>query len=150
MGCANGILERVKSLVLYGDPLTGKTTWARSLGEHVYSMRQLNLKELVAKQATAHYAVLDDVDIRFFPGYKEWLCQPYISAKLLYKDVTNIKWGRPSIWCTNKDPRNIIWAEINKGNPLWTEEDIQWLEANCIFVSVCKDEPLVTFHASKE
>jgi len=140
----------VKSLILYGDSLAGKTTWARSLGEHVYCMRQLNLKELVAKQATAHYCVLDEVDIRFFPGYKEWLCQPYISAKLLYRDVTNIKWGRPSIWCVNKDPRDVIYGEIRKGNTLWDQCDVDWLEENCIFVSVSKDDPLVTFRANTE
>lgn len=111
-------------------------------------MRQLNLKELVAKQATAHYAVLDDVDIRFFPGYKEWLCQPAISARLLYKDVVNVKWGRPSIWCVNEDPRVTIRKEIDKGNTMWSTIDIDWLEQNCIFIFVSVEEPLVTFPAN--
>lgn len=114
-------------------------------------MRQLNVKDLVRQKDTAHYAVLDDVDIRFFPGYKEWLCQPYVSARLLYRDVQNVKWGRPSIWCVNDDPRDLIYAEIrNNPKTTFTETDVKWLEANCIFVACSLASPLVTFRASTE
>lgn len=69
---------------------------------------------------------MDDIrgGIKFFPAYKEWLgCQEFVTVKEMYKEPKLVKWGKPTIWLANSDPRN--------------EEqhcDVQWLEANCYFV----------------
>lgn len=84
----------------------------------------------------AEYAVIDDIagGIKFFPRYKDWLgCQYEFMLKELYREPRLFKWGRPCIWCSNTDPRLDV-----------TEAEVEWLEANCIFVYI--DRPI--FHAS--
>lgn len=142
---------RRKSLVLYGRSLTGKTTWARSLGSHIYSQRVLNVKEVDRLLDVAEYHVLDDVDLRYFPAWKDWLGgMSHIGLRLMYRDVRLINWGRPCIWCNNSDPRDVIRRSLamhdGAGDGKFCQEDLDWLEANCQFIEV--DEELVTFHAS--
>jgi len=91
------------------------------------------------------YAVFDDIrgGIKFFPAWKDWLgAQREFMVKQLYADPRMFKWGRPSIWCANKDPRDEMRLHFFKGE--FTEGDIEWLEANCIFVEI--NSPI--FHAS--
>lgn len=142
---------RRKSLVLYGRSLTGKTTWARSLGNHIYSQRLLNVKEVVYGMESARYHVLDDVDLRYFPAWKDWLGgMQWIPVRQMYRDVVNMQWGRPCIWCNNTDPRDVIRRSLNmhngEGDGKFSGEDLDWLEANCVFVHV--DEAIATFHAN--
>lgn len=67
--------------------------------------------------------------LEFFHSYKFWLgCQAQFYATDKYKGKKLIHWGRPSILCANHDIRG------DKG------ADIEWLEANCIFVYV--DQPI--------
>jgi len=60
------------------------------------------------------------------------------------------KWGRPSIWCSNKDPREEMYESHKFGERIFKkefgQEDIDWLNANCIFINV--EEPI--FRASTE
>lgn len=135
-------LGRVKSLVLFGRSLTGKTSWARSLGQHVFFGELFSGAMADMITPDVKYAVFDDIrgGITFFHGWKAWLgCQAEFNNKALYKDPSPIKWGRPSIWCSNKDPReemcHYVFGEryFHKG---YSQEDIDWLEANCIFVEI--------------
>jgi len=74
----------------------------------------------------ADYAVFDDMrgGIKFFPSWKEWLGgQQVVTVKKLYRDPMQLKWGKPSIWLSNVDPR----ADLEP-------EDVNWLEGNCLFV----------------
>ncbi|AEF58773.1 Rep2 [Mosquito VEM virus SDBVL G] len=115
------------SLVLFGPSRTGKTVWARSLGTHLYFCGLYSYKEAV-KASEAEYAVFDDIQggIKFFPSFKNWLgCQAEFQVKGLYRDPELIKWGKPSIWVSNTDPRHDM-----------TPEDVHWMEANCVFVEV--------------
>lgn len=98
------------------------------------------------------YAVIDDIrgGITYFPGWKDWLgCQPEFMVRRLHMDAKLFKWGRPTIWCANKDPREemMYWKlgerVYHKG---FGSEDIEWLDANCIFVEIT--DP--TFHANIE
>lgn len=74
------------------------------------------------------YAVFDDMQLKFVPQYKNWLgCQKQFQVKQLYKDPEIIDWGKPCIWLSNDDPRHE--AHL-------TENDIKWLEGNCVFVEV--------------
>lgn len=107
----------------------GKTVWARSLRqEHTYYGGLFCLDEY---NEDADYAVFDDIQggLEFFHAYKFWLGhQAEFFATDKYKGKKLIKWGKPSIWCSNTDPR------MDKG------ADVDWLDANCTFVFI--DEPL--------
>lgn len=61
-----------------------------------------------------------------FPSFKEWLgAQAYVSVKCLYRDPVLVKWNKPSIWLSNKDPRD----ELDGC-------DTDWMERNCMFINV--------------
>lgn len=122
---------RCLSLVLYGDSRTGKTLWSRSLGSHVYTMGMVSGAEL-RKVASddVKYAIFDDMrgGMKFFPAFKEWLgAQAYVTVKELYREPALVKWGKPSIWISNGDPRDLLEAG-----------DISWLEQNCVFIEVTR------------
>jgi hypothetical protein len=88
------------------------------------------------KAPDVEYAIFDDIrgGIKFFPSFKEWLgCQAWVTVKCLYKEPKLVKWGKPSIWLANTDPRDDM-----------LQADREWMEANCIFVAV--DSPI--FHAN--
>lgn len=106
----------------------GKTVWARSLGRHAYFGGLFSLDESLDD---VDYAVFDDLQggLEFFHGYKFWLghqAQFYATDK--YKGKRLIKWGRPAIYLSNRDPRE------DKG------ADADWLDKNCTFIYV--DTPL--------
>jgi len=126
---------RVKSLVLYGPSRTGKTSWARSLGKHIYCVGLVSGNECL-KAPDVEYAVFDDIrgGIKFFHSFKEWLgAQPHVSVKVLYREPKLVEWGKPSIWCSNADPRNDMLMV-----------DIEWMEDNCTFIEIT--EPVVEFN----
>jgi hypothetical protein len=115
------------SLVLYGESRTGKTLWARSLGPHIYNVGLVSGTECM-KAAEVRYAVFDDIrgGIKFFPAFKEWLGgQQTVCVKQLYRDPKLVKWGKPSIWVSNDDPRLCM-----------EPSDVSWLEANAKFVEI--------------
>lgn len=120
---------RCLSLVLYGDSRTGKTLWARSLGTHVYTMGMISGDELIkASNSDVKYAVFDDMrgGMKFFHAWKEWLgAQDYVTVKQLYREPKLVKWGKPSIWVSNDDPR----LGMEAG-------EVTWMEKNCVFIEV--------------
>lgn len=121
-------------MVLIGATRLGKTEWARSLGPHCYFGGLFNLDEF---RDDVLYAVFDDVDIDFFPHYKQWFgCQQEFTATDKYRAKRSVKWGKPIIWCSNDDPRE------GKGI------DRAWMNANCVFVQV--HAPLFSARASTE
>lgn len=126
---------RVKSLVLWGcESLTGKTTWARSLGNHIYCLGLVSGDRCMGAP-DVEYAVFDDIrgGMKFFPSFKEWLgCQANVTVKVLHREPKLLPWNKPSIWCANKDPR----LEMD-----W--EDRSWMEQNCTFINV--EEKIVEF-----
>lgn len=80
------------------------------------------------KAAEVDYAIFDDIrgGIKFFPSFKEWLgCQSHVTVKCLYKEPKLLKWGKPSIWLANSDPRD----EMNG-------TDCDWLDANVDFIEI--------------
>lgn len=127
---------RGKSLVLHGPTRTGKTVWARSLGEHAYFGGLFSMEEGID---TAKYAVFDDFGgLKFLPSYKFWMGhqrQFYVTDK--YKGKKLVEWGRPSIWINNEDPREEHGIRA---------DEVEWLNANCVFIHLT--EPIV--HASIE
>lgn len=117
------------SLVLYGDSRSGKTLWARSLGPHVYTVGMISGSELKKVESDdVKYAIFDDIrgGIKFFPAFKEWLgAQAYVTIKELYREPALTRWGKPSIWISNDDPRLVMEAG-----------DVSWMESNCNFIEV--------------
>nr|QTE03667.2 MAG: replication-associated protein [Gemycircularvirus] len=146
IGLGVPLLGRVKSLVLIGPSLLGKTLWARSLGRHIHFHGAFSGKVAFEEAPDAEYAIFDDLrgGIQFFHMWKDWLgCQREFMVKEMYKDPRVLKWGKPSIWLSNKDPRE----EMRCAKPgQFDESDIAWLEANCIFVEI--NSPI--FHANIE
>jgi len=123
---------RLKSLILWGPSRMGKTIWARSLGAHAYFGGLYSLSE---PTEGVKYAVFDDLQggLDYFHAYKFWLgCQKEFYATDKYKGKQLIKWGKPSIYIANNDPRN------DKSC------DKEWLEANCDFIYI--SNPI--FHAN--
>lgn len=111
-----------------------------------YNARQAALADKV------EYAIIDDISggIKYFPHWKAWLGgQPHIQVRLLYRDEMLVQWGKPSMWLSNRDPRDQLRDMVGRD---YSEEqcnnDVSWMEANSIFVYV--DSPLVTFHANTE
>lgn len=75
------------------------------------------------------YGVLDDVDINFFPAYKQWVGgQREFECTDKYKGKRTFDWHKPVIWTVNEinDPR--------EGKNV----DRTWLEQNMIFVRINK------------
>lgn len=127
-----------KSLCMFGESRTGKTIWARSLGRHAYFCGLYSGAEAI-RASGCQYAVFDDIagGIRYFPGFKQWLGgMQQFQVKQLYRDPVLINWGKPCIWLANRDPREDITEST----------DLDWLNANCIFVHVAI--PFVTFYFS--
>lgn len=137
---AHGTLGRSRSLVLWGPSRSGKTTFARSVAEHVYFGGLFSARSALEHSRGGLYAVFDDIrgGIKFFPGFKDWLgCQPCFMVKQLYREPRLMAWGKPSIWVANKDPRDDL-----------DTIDIEWMEANCIFCYVTNENPLFTPYLS--
>lgn len=133
--------HRRRSLVLFGGYGCGKTTWARSLGAHIYFGSQWSGSTAMSGLAEAEYAIFDDWKggLGGLPGYKDWFgCQWHVSVKRLYHDPTMVEWGRPIIWLCNSDPR--VMSRVDDGID-WT-----WMDRACIFVEVVGQ--LATFRAN--
>lgn len=84
----------------------------------------------------ADYAVFDDIQggFEYFPSYKSWLGgQDEFTCTDKYKHKRNVKWGKPTIWCCNYNPRTASGV------------DLDWLEGNVSIVYVAEDEPIAWF-----
>lgn len=137
--------------MLVGDGLTGKTTWARMLGNHLYMKERYNARQASLADGV-DYGVIDDISggIRFFPHWKAWFGgQPHVQVRLLYKDESLIKWGKPLIWINNRDPRDQMRDMISRD---YSEEqcnnDVRWMEQNAIFVDIGAES--IISHANTE
>jgi hypothetical protein len=105
----------------------GKTEWARSLGRHLYFGEQWS-QEACEDSDNVEYAVFDDCKLTYVVNWKGWLGQQkeFITTDK-YKGKKGVKWGKPSIWCCNGDPRDTQGL---------TSEDVEWLNGNCTFIEV--------------
>uniref|UniRef100_A0A8E7G261 Replication-associated protein n=1 Tax=Turdus hortulorum Genomoviridae sp. TaxID=2814995 RepID=A0A8E7G261_9VIRU len=114
--------------IIDSGELDGRAEWVAQAG--------IGLGVPLLESPDAEYAVFDDMrgGIQYFHMWKDWLgCQREFMVKEMYKDPRVLKWGKPSIWLSNKDPRE----EMRCAKPgQFDESDIAWLEANCIFVEI--------------
>lgn len=98
---------------------------------------------LLRDMPDAEYAVFDDMrgGIGMFPSFKEWFgAQSFVSVKKLYRDPVQVPWSKPCIWLSNHDPRAQLMADITDRTPRGKideiDNDIRWMEDNCIFVEL--------------
>lgn len=122
--------DRPKSLWLVGPSRTGKTEWARSLGEkHLYWNGSIDLGTF---DPQAQYSIFDDFDWKYLPYKKQFgggQKQFVVTDK--YRKKKTITWGKPSIFIWNPD--NNPWNDF-------TAKEIDWWMVNCIRVVIT--EPL--------
>jgi len=124
--------------VLYGETRLGKTVWARSLGKHAYFGGLFNLEDF---SESAAYAIFDDISggFGFCPSYKQWMGGQFqFTVTDKYKHKVTVKWGKPTIWLCNRDPR-LEWYKPG------STPDFAWMEDNCDFIEVVA--PI--FHANR-
>uniref|UniRef100_A0A8A4XBY0 Replication-associated protein n=1 Tax=Pavo cristatus Genomoviridae sp. TaxID=2814970 RepID=A0A8A4XBY0_9VIRU len=107
------------------------------LGPHFYFGGQFNMDQLGYDRDDVNYAVFDDIQaLKFFPMWKFWMgAQDTFTVTDKYKGKMTFDWGRPIIWCNNRDPRE---------DP---DTDADWIDGNCIVINVPEDYPLIS-HAS--
>lgn len=101
--------DRPQSLFLIGPSRTGKTSWARSLGEHIYCMSSLVPSALKNKSKEVEFIIFDDIEqstldkSQLGSKWRSYVgCQKYVTVDEKYKPTETINWGIPSIWCLNK------------------------------------------------
>lgn len=119
--------------MLFGPTRLGKTVWARSLGKHNYFAGLFNLDDF---SESAEYAVFDDISggFSFFPGYKQWLGGQFqFTVTDKFKHKRTVKWGKPTVWLCNTDPRNDYYKP-------GSAPDFGWMEENADFVEI--QEPI--------
>ena len=120
--CIGEDVDRPLSLVIWGPSRTGKTEWARSLGNHVFFSGMFDLSVL---RSEYDYVVFDDVSFTSMDFFKCWFgAQKEFSVTDKYMRKQRIMHGKPCVGCFNHDIRAMLWA------------DIEWLELNCLFVNV--------------
>lgn len=113
--------DRPLSLIVIGPSRLGKTAWARCLGTHAYLKGLFSVDPL---KSPYDYLVLDDIDLRFLPSYKELLGgQRDITLTDKYRGKTRVPHGKPCIVLTN-DP--LPFDKLNR----------EWIESNCIIVEI--------------
>ena len=97
-----------RALVVVGPRLAGKTTWARSLGEHVYMVGLHS--GAAADVCNEGHVVCDDLT-KDYPYAKQVLtCQPVVCMARDDGMIVQKKWGKPCIWLCDQwdDPR--LWS----------------------------------------
>lgn len=112
--------DRPKSLILWGPSRTRKTSWARSVGPHMYFNGMFDLSNW---NPDAQYAVFDDWEdwTKFF-GYKQWLgAQKEFTITDKYRKKMTVSWGKPCIICSNELPNFL---------------DKDWISLNCFIIKI--------------
>nr|QCX29439.1 Replication-associated protein [Plant associated genomovirus 9] len=125
-------VRRPKGLVLFGATRLGKTVWARSLGTHFHCGGLWNMSEF---NESVEYAVFDDMVGGLRAGYfnyKDWMGGQFnFTVQDKYMKKRSIRWGKPTIFICNEDPRDQPPAFNDRVGLDWA-----WLEENCVFYEV--------------
>jgi len=112
--------DRPKSLWLCGPTRTGKTTWARSLGPHVYWSGSFILDTF---DESAQYLVLDDIDWQYVPAKKQLFGgQKEFVLSDKYRRKRRLKWGKPVIYLFNRDADP--WNNLSLIEREWYEPNV--------------------------
>ncbi|KAI9448725.1 hypothetical protein F5148DRAFT_1153368 [Russula earlei] len=117
--------DRPKCLVVWGPSRTGKTSWARSLGNHVYLNSAWSAAEV---DEDKDYIIFDDIPFENFFNWQAFMGaqQQFIVTDKYMKKRTIRNWGKPCIWLNNRNPLEVTTDQ-------WKRD---WLQANCTFVNL--------------
>nr|USZ80655.1 replication-associated protein [Tick-associated gemycircularvirus 5] len=111
-------------------------------GNHFFARGKFNGREFVKVEQQVDYYVFDDMEggLRFFPGWKHFLgMQTWFNVRQFHRDPPMVKGGKPCIWICNLDPREEAYAQLrDRDSRVQVENDVAWLEKNCIFVEVAE------------
>jgi len=111
--------DRPRSLVMVGGSRLGKTTWARTLGKHMYFNTMIDLAEW---RDDAWYAIFDDFEFQFIPNKKCFFgAQQEFAITDKYRKKMTVRWGKPSIFLFNELP---------------SELSSDWYQQNCVIVFI--------------
>nr|QHB15163.1 replicase [Insect-associated mastrevirus 1] len=112
--------DRPKSLWLCGPTRTGKTTWARSLGHHIYWSGSFILDTF---DESAQYLVLDDIEWSYVPAKKQLFGgQKEFVLSDKYRRKRRLKWGKPVIYLFNRDADP--WNDLSAMEREWYEPNV--------------------------
>nr|AQT27332.2 replication associated protein [Cotton leaf curl virus] len=129
--------HRPQSIVIEGDSRTGKTMWARSLGQHNYLCGHLDLSPKVYSN-DAWYNVIDDVDPHFLKHFKEFMgAQRDWQSNTKYGKPVQIKGGIPTIFLCNPGPHSSYKEFLDEEKNTALKN---WAVKNAIFITL--DRPL--------
>lgn len=123
------------ALIVVGLPGSGKTTWARSFGEHVYMPCMFSSKDF--QSSGGEYIVCDNIreDEVYAKVYANQVlgCQPVVAVRNEQGGVEYIEWGKPCIWICQPwdDPRrwNAGMAEFIKCSCTVFEVKSGWMSS---------------------
>lgn len=122
--------ERPKSLFIIGPTRTGKTSWARSLGKHIYNMSAL-VPTLVKQKSDEEFILFDDIEqttldkSQLASSWRSYVgSQQFITVHDKYQRPVTINWGIPSVWCLNK---------------MLCFSDMDYVHANSVIVYINKE-----------
>jgi hypothetical protein len=112
------------SMWFVGPSLCGKTSLARSIGDHWYMCNAWNITKI--NDADNAYGVIDDVNWNSIqPYYKSVLGrQKDVTFTDKYVKKLEFKFGRPVIICSNE-------------LPIFSDHEIKWLKLNVEFFKFC-------------
>jgi len=111
--------DRPRSLWLCGPTRTGKTQWARSLGEHNYWN---GMSCLDTFSETANYLIIDDIEWQYVTSKKQLFgAQKEFVATDKYRKKRTIKWGKPCIYLFNPDQDP--WFQLKPSEQDWYKEN---------------------------
>jgi hypothetical protein len=113
----NAGLDRCKVLLMVGPPRTGKSSWARSLGPHVYMSGNWNLKKFI-ETPYYEYVVFDDMNSHVEP-------ERAILLGMNEVDLTDKYIGKKTINCIGKPT---IWLCNHSKIPAWSKAEEYYLE----------------------
>lgn len=108
-------------MYICGPTRTGKTTWARSLGQHNYYN---SIIDFTTYNDAAQYNILDDVNFKYCPQWKQLIgCHSDYTVNPKYGRKKVIKGGIPCIVLCNEDED---WFSV------MTPSQKDYLESNCV------------------
>nr|WAE42713.1 MAG: replication associated protein [Cressdnaviricota sp.] len=112
--------DRPRCLILVGPTRFGKTSWARSLGKHMFWRGQVSYGDW---DQSTEYIVIDDIPWKYIPQKKSILtCMGTVTLTDKYVKKVTVMNDKKSIICTNDMPD--------------FEEDREYWERNSLIVRI--------------
>lgn len=124
--------DRKKCLFLCGKTLTGKSSWAKSIGNPSYFQGMFNLDEY---DDNCTHIVFDDIKWDYIVNPKNWLTgQVDFNVTDKYKKKVFIKGGKPAIYIFNSEDEFDTYTRLSS-DPYWKRNGIFCIVDRDLFLS---------------